>query len=189
MCSTTLRSCYSATSPVEHAALGGPPLSKTDAHCSRDLHFPPMTMKTALTDRRRVPARSGALLWQLAFESRRRCLDSSQGSQFGGRGRSRLQAAMDEGSTDQLVFFAFDLLYLNGDSTAQLPLLERKKRLQTLFKKEITDCATASTSLVMVPAFASTPASSDWKASSRSADRPYAPGDCGISTPDVQGPA
>jgi bifunctional non-homologous end joining protein LigD len=25
---------------------------------------------------------------------------------------SRLQAAMDEGSTDQLVFFAFDLLYL-----------------------------------------------------------------------------
>ena len=50
---------------------------------------------------------------------------------------SRLQAAMDEGSTDQLVFFAFDLLYLNGDSTAQLPLLERKKRLQPLFKKEI----------------------------------------------------
>ena len=43
---------------------------------------------------------------------------------------SRLQAAMDEGSTDQLVFFAFDLLYLNGDSTAQLPLIERKKRLQ-----------------------------------------------------------
>jgi len=31
---------------------------------------------------------------------------------------SRLQAAMDEGRTDQLVFFAFDLLYLNGKSTA-----------------------------------------------------------------------
>jgi bifunctional non-homologous end joining protein LigD len=27
---------------------------------------------------------------------------------------SRLQAAMDEGRTDQLVFFAFDLLFLNG---------------------------------------------------------------------------
>jgi ATP-dependent DNA ligase len=27
---------------------------------------------------------------------------------------SRLQAAMDEGKTDQLVFFAFDLLFLNG---------------------------------------------------------------------------
>jgi bifunctional non-homologous end joining protein LigD len=34
---------------------------------------------------------------------------------------SRLQAAMDEGRTDQLVFFAFDLLFLNGQGTAQLP--------------------------------------------------------------------
>jgi ATP-dependent DNA ligase len=41
----------------------------------------------------------------------------------------RLQAAMDEGRTDQLVFFAFDLLFLNGQSTAQLPLIERKERL------------------------------------------------------------
>ena len=38
---------------------------------------------------------------------------------------SWLQAAIDEGSTDQLVFFTFDLLYLNGDSTAQLPLIKR----------------------------------------------------------------
>ena len=50
---------------------------------------------------------------------------------------SRLQAAMDEGRTDQLVFFAFDLLFLNGVSTAQLPLIKRKERLQRLFKKEI----------------------------------------------------
>jgi ATP-dependent DNA ligase len=50
---------------------------------------------------------------------------------------SRLQAAMDEGRTDQLIFFAFDLLFLNGESTAQLPLIKRKERLQCLFKKEI----------------------------------------------------
>jgi bifunctional non-homologous end joining protein LigD len=50
---------------------------------------------------------------------------------------SRLQSAMDEGCTDQLVFFAFDLLFLNGASTAQLPLIKRKERLQRLFKKEI----------------------------------------------------
>jgi ATP-dependent DNA ligase len=50
---------------------------------------------------------------------------------------SRLQAAMDEGRTDQLVFFAFDLLYLNGESTAQLPLIKRKERLKRLFKKDI----------------------------------------------------
>ena len=41
---------------------------------------------------------------------------------------SRLQAAMDEGHTDQLIFFAFDLLCLNGVSTAQLPLTKRKER-------------------------------------------------------------
>jgi len=50
---------------------------------------------------------------------------------------SRLQAAMDEGRTDQLVFFAFDLLFLNGQSTAQLPLIKRKERLERLFNKEI----------------------------------------------------
>jgi bifunctional non-homologous end joining protein LigD len=50
---------------------------------------------------------------------------------------SRLQAAMDEGRTDQLVFFAFDLLFLHGQSTALLPLVERKERLHRLFRKEI----------------------------------------------------
>jgi len=50
---------------------------------------------------------------------------------------SRLQAAMDEGRTDQLVFVAFDLLFLNGVSTAQLPLIKRKELLQRLFKNEI----------------------------------------------------
>ena len=46
---------------------------------------------------------------------------------------SRLQAAMDEGRTDDLVFIVFDLLYLNGKSTALLPLIERKERLRSLF--------------------------------------------------------
>ena len=82
---------------------------------------------------------------------------------------SRLQAAMDKGRTDQLVFFAFDLLYLNGETTAQLPLIKRKERLERLLKKERPrGCATASTSLLTVPAFASTPASWGSKASSQS---------------------
>ena len=51
---------------------------------------------------------------------------------------SRLHGAMDEGRTDELVFFAFDLLYLNGESTAQQPLIERKERLQRLFAKEMS---------------------------------------------------
>jgi bifunctional non-homologous end joining protein LigD len=40
---------------------------------------------------------------------------------------------MDEGRTDQLFFLAFDLLFLNGVSTAELPLIKRKERLQRLF--------------------------------------------------------
>jgi bifunctional non-homologous end joining protein LigD len=50
---------------------------------------------------------------------------------------SRLQAAMDEGRTDQFVLFAFDLMFLNGRSTAQLPLVERKDKLKRSLKKEI----------------------------------------------------
>ena len=46
---------------------------------------------------------------------------------------SRLQAAMDDGHTGDLVFFPFDLLFLNGESTAALPLIERKERLEPLF--------------------------------------------------------
>ena len=34
---------------------------------------------------------------------------------------SRLQAAMDEGRTDQLVYVAFDLLFIDGDDIASLP--------------------------------------------------------------------
>jgi bifunctional non-homologous end joining protein LigD len=51
---------------------------------------------------------------------------------------------MDEGRTDQLVFFAFDLLFLNGQSTAQLPLIERKERLKRLFRRRFKDCGTTS---------------------------------------------
>src|SRR5215467_11796169 len=51
---------------------------------------------------------------------------------------SRLQAAMDEGRTDDLVIIVFDILYLNGKNTAALPLLERKERLQALFARPIS---------------------------------------------------
>jgi bifunctional non-homologous end joining protein LigD len=70
---------------------------------------------------------------------------------------SRLQAAMDEGHTDQLVFFAFDLLFLNGDSTAELPLINARSGYSACSRKRFMDCATAGTLLVTAPAFASTP--------------------------------
>jgi bifunctional non-homologous end joining protein LigD len=50
---------------------------------------------------------------------------------------SRLQAAMDERRTDDLVFLAFDLLFLDGEGTARLPLVERKDRLRSLFARPV----------------------------------------------------
>ena len=43
-----------------------------------------------------------------------------------------LQAALSEGKTDDLVFFAFDLLFEGDEDLRQLPLSKRKDRLQAL---------------------------------------------------------
>lgn len=43
-----------------------------------------------------------------------------------------LQASLSEGKTDDLVFFAFDLLFVGSEDVRELPLTERKDRLQTL---------------------------------------------------------
>jgi len=43
-----------------------------------------------------------------------------------------LQAALSEGKTDDLVYFAFDLMFGQGDDLRQLPLTERKDRLAIL---------------------------------------------------------
>ena len=94
---------------------------------------------------------------------------------------SRLQAAMDEGRTDQLVFFAFDLLFLNGESTAELPLIQRKARLQRLFKKEIGGLRYSEHVAGDGPTFRAQACKLGLEgAISKRADRPYAPGDRGI---------
>jgi len=43
-----------------------------------------------------------------------------------------LQAALSEGKTDELVYFAFDLLHDGSDDLRRLPLTERKERLAEL---------------------------------------------------------
>jgi bifunctional non-homologous end joining protein LigD len=45
-----------------------------------------------------------------------------------------MQAATDTGRTGDLVFFAFDLLHLDGTDTRPLPLLDRKAKLAELLK-------------------------------------------------------
>src|ERR1043165_9545031 len=94
---------------------------------------------------------------------------------------SRLQSAMDEGRTDQLVFFAFDLLFLNGEGTAQLPLVERKEKLQRLFRKEIGGLRYSEHVAGDGPQFRAQACKLGLEgAISKRADRPYAPGDRGI---------
>ena len=48
---------------------------------------------------------------------------------------SDLQAAFQEGKQAGLVYFAFDLLHLNGHNVRKLPLLERKAILSDLFSQ------------------------------------------------------
>jgi bifunctional non-homologous end joining protein LigD len=45
---------------------------------------------------------------------------------------SALQAAISDGKTDELIFFAFDLLFAGGEDLRALPLRERKERLRKL---------------------------------------------------------
>jgi bifunctional non-homologous end joining protein LigD len=45
-----------------------------------------------------------------------------------------LQAALSEGKTQDLVFFVFDLLFAKGEDLRQLPLRDRKARLEALLK-------------------------------------------------------
>jgi bifunctional non-homologous end joining protein LigD len=47
---------------------------------------------------------------------------------------STLQAAISDGKTDSLIFFAFDLLFAAGEDLRQLPLSERKQRLKKLLE-------------------------------------------------------
>jgi len=91
---------------------------------------------------------------------------------------SRLQAAMDEGKTDQLVFFAFDLLFLNGKSTAILPLIDRKERLQRLFKTEIPGLRYSEHVAGDGPRFRAQACKLGLEgAISKRTDQPYVPGD------------
>jgi bifunctional non-homologous end joining protein LigD len=57
---------------------------------------------------------------------------------------SSLQAAISSGDTDQLIYFAFDLLFENGEDLRPLPLVQRKQRLQALLARH----ARSKTSLI-----------------------------------------
>ena len=94
---------------------------------------------------------------------------------------SRLQAAMDEGRTDQLVFFAFDLLFLDGENMAPLPLVERKAKLKRLFRKKVDGLLYSEHVVGGGPRFREHACKLGLEGViSKRADQPYAPGDRGI---------
>jgi bifunctional non-homologous end joining protein LigD len=45
-----------------------------------------------------------------------------------------LQAALSDGNTDELIYFAFDLLFADGEDLREFPLAERKQRLHRMIE-------------------------------------------------------
>lgn len=74
-------------------------------------------------------AAAGRALGNCMIDGEVVALDGNGASDF-----SALQAALAEGRADDLVYFAFDLLFADGQDLRSLPLLERKERLSALLR-------------------------------------------------------
>jgi len=74
-------------------------------------------------------AAAAADLTDLIFDGEVVALDRNGAPDF-----AALQAAMAEGTTDDLIFFAFDLLFESGEDLRGLPLRERKQRLKKILE-------------------------------------------------------
>jgi bifunctional non-homologous end joining protein LigD len=103
-------------------------------HARIDRHAAQLLTRTGLdwTDRYRA---TGTALRQLktkqAYIDGELCaLDSKGLTSF-----AAMQAATDRRSSDELVYFAFDLLYLDGEDLSRRPLLERKEQLAKLLAR------------------------------------------------------
>jgi bifunctional non-homologous end joining protein LigD len=74
-------------------------------------------------------AKEGSVLSDVLIDGELVALDHSGAPDF-----STLQAALSDGKTDQLIFFAFDLLFADGEDIRSLPLGERKAQLKQLLE-------------------------------------------------------
>ena len=79
------------------------------------------------TDKFRAVAKEANSLPDVLVDGEIVALDQNGAPNF-----SALQAALSDGNTGNLVFFAFDLLFADGEDLRRLPLGERKARLKTL---------------------------------------------------------
>lgn len=81
------------------------------------------------TDKFRAIAREAAALPDGLYDGEACALDAHGSPDF-----PALQAALSDARTDDLIFFAFDVLFLDGEDLRDLPLRERKARLGAVLK-------------------------------------------------------
>jgi bifunctional non-homologous end joining protein LigD len=94
---------------------------------------------------------------------------------------SMIQAASDAGNTAGLVYFIFDLLHLDGEDIAALPLIERKARLAALLSGIAPPLHYSDYHRGHGPAFHEHACKLELEGIvSKRADAPYAPGNRGL---------
>jgi bifunctional non-homologous end joining protein LigD len=81
------------------------------------------------TDKFGAIAKEGSALPDVLIDGEIVALDHNGAPNF-----STLQAALSDGKTENLIFFAFDLLFAEGEDLRPLPLGERKVRLKKLLE-------------------------------------------------------
>ena len=74
-------------------------------------------------------AKQGSALPDVLIDGEIVALDDNGAPDF-----STLQAALSDGKTDHLIFYAFDLLFADGEDLRRIPLGERKERLKQLLE-------------------------------------------------------
>ena len=83
------------------------------------------------TDKFKAIAKAGGALPDSMIDGEIVALDHDGAPNF-----SALQAAISDGKTDKLIFYAFDLLFVEGEDLRRLPLGTRKTRLKKLIEKQ-----------------------------------------------------
>lgn len=78
-----------------------------------------------------------------------------------------IQNALEHGDAS-LVYFVFDLLFLDGEDLTEVPLIDRKTRLEASSSAHRTASDTATIRSVTAQPSTSSPASMAWRVSSRS---------------------
>jgi bifunctional non-homologous end joining protein LigD len=81
------------------------------------------------TDKFQAIAKEGSSLPDVLIDGEIVALDHHGAPEF-----SALQAAISDGKTDNLIFFAFDLLFADGQDIRRVPLGDRKERLKKLLE-------------------------------------------------------